>query len=32
MHILSDSLKRYDLSQIYILPSLREFWSSEKGR
>jgi len=24
MHILIDALKRHDLSQIYILPSLRE--------
>ncbi len=32
MHILSDSLKRYDLSQIYILPSLREILDGEKGR
>jgi selenocysteine lyase/cysteine desulfurase len=32
MHILIDSLKRYDLSQIYILPSLREILDGEKGR
>jgi hypothetical protein len=32
MHILSDALQRYDLSQIYILPSLREILDGEKGR
>ncbi|MBA4424164.1 MAG: hypothetical protein C0390_13880 [Syntrophus sp. (in: bacteria)] len=32
MHILIDALKRHDLSQIYVLPSLREILDVENGR
>ena len=32
MPILIAALQRYDLSQIYVLPSLREILDGEKGR
>jgi hypothetical protein len=32
MPILIGALRRYDLSQIYIVPSLREILDGEKGR
>jgi len=31
-HILIDALKRQDLSQIYVLPSLRQMLDLENGR
>lgn len=31
IHIIIDALKRYDLSQIYILPSLREMLDVKNG-
>ena len=31
MHILIDALRRLDLSQIYVLPSLREILDVENG-
>jgi hypothetical protein len=31
IHIIIDALKRYDLSQIYILPSLREILDVKNG-
>lgn len=31
IHILTDALKRYDLSQIYVLPSLREILDVKNG-
>lgn len=31
IHILTDTLKRYDLSQIYVLPSLREILDVKNG-
>ena len=32
IHIFTNVLKRYDLSQIYILPSLREMLDMEDGQ
>ncbi len=32
VHILIDVLKRYDLSQIYVLPSLREILDVKNGQ
>ena len=32
MHILIEAVKRYDLSQIYILPSLREILDAGNGQ
>ena len=32
MHILIDAVKRHDLSQIYILPSLREILDAGNGQ
>jgi hypothetical protein len=32
MHILIAALKRHDLSQIYVLPSLREIVDMENGQ
>jgi hypothetical protein len=32
IHILIDVLKRYDLSQIYVLPSLREILDVQNGQ
>ena len=32
MHILIDALKRHDLSQIFVLPSLRKILDVENGR
>lgn len=32
MHILIDALRRHDLSQIYVLPSLREILDMENGQ
>jgi hypothetical protein len=32
IHIIIDALKRYDLSQIYILPSLREILDVKNGQ
>jgi hypothetical protein len=32
MHVLIEALRRYDLSQIYVLPSLREILDADNGR
>jgi hypothetical protein len=32
VHLLIDALKRYDLSRIYILPSLREILNVAEGQ
>ena len=32
IHIIVDALKRYDLSRIYILPSLRELLDVKNGQ
>jgi hypothetical protein len=32
IHILTDTLKRYDLSRIYVLPSLREILDVKNGQ
>jgi hypothetical protein len=32
IHILTDTLKRYDLGQIYVLPSLREILDVKYGQ